>query len=630
MLHYHGDASCSGCAGVLPLLSAAASAGIAGSSGAAAVAHRREPRSKSGPEDSVTTIYTARRVISMEPGEDATAVAVRGSTIAAVGTIESMTSELEPGTFEIDRRYENDVIVPGLIEQHLHPLLGALSFACTIIAIEDWDVPERFSKAANDGTEYVARLRDTLLEMEDLPSDETLFTWGYHQYFHGEIRRPQLDAISPDRPVVVWHRSCHELILNSAAIAKYGITEKSVSGKGLASEQAEVAQGHFYENGLKLVLAPVGKDMLSPARIEDGVRRFTAYVRSKGITTICEPGTQAARPIQAFWEKNLGGDVGFRTYFIADGRGLYEQHKSDLDALIPATESYLSWGAGNVAWLPQQVKLFCDGAIFSLLMQVQEPYLDGHRGEWILAPVDYAAAFETYWNAGYHIHTHVNGDAGLQVVIDTLEKNQRANPRSDHRFTVVHFAVSQDDQVRRLKELGAIVSANPYYPCALADKYSHMGLGPERANSMARLGTAVREGVSISLHSDMPMAPADPLFLMWCAVNRITPSGRTADPEQRIDAESALRAVTIDAAYSIELENEIGSIKPGKKADLTILSDDPLLVDPREIRNIRVVDSIFAGRRVSGRSTGLHASVADELHGSHAVVSKDVLASPSG
>jgi predicted amidohydrolase YtcJ len=630
VLHYHGDASCSGCAGVLPWLSAVATAGFAASSKSSATLERRRPQKQTVSGQPDTTVYVAHRVITMEPGEDANAVAIRGSTVAAVGTLASVTAALEPGTFDIDRRYESNVIVPGLIEQHLHPLLGALSFACTIIAIEDWDVPGDFSKAANDRAEYVARLEKTLHEMVALPLGETLFTWGYHQYFHGQIRRPQLDAISPERPLVVWHRSCHELILNSAAIAKYGITSEGLAGKGLASEQADVEQGHFYENGLKLVLAPVGKDMLSPARIEAGVRRFTSYVRSKGITTICEPGTQLARPIQAFWEKNLGGDVGFRTYLIPDGRGLYEQNKNELNGLIPATEAYLSWGAGNVAWLPKQVKLFCDGAIFSLLMQVEEPYLDGHRGEWILAPIDYATAFEIYWNDGYHIHTHVNGDAGLQVVIDTLEKNQRANPRLDHRFTVVHFAVSQDRQVRRLKELGAIVSANPYYPCALADKYSHLGLGPERANSMARLGTAVREGISVSLHSDMPMAPADPLFLMWCAVNRITPSGRTAGPEQRIDAERALRAVTIDAAYSIELEDEIGSIRPGKKADLTVLSDDPLIVDPRNIRNIRVIDTIFAGRRVEIDNVAIRPAAADELHGGHAAVSNDVLASSAG
>jgi predicted amidohydrolase YtcJ len=337
------------------------------------------------------------------------------------------------------------------------------------------------------------------------------------------------------------------------------------------------------------------------------------------------------RPIQQFWESALSGNVGFRTYFIPEGRGLYEQYKGKLDQLVPATEAFTSGGRGNLAWLPKQVKLFSDGAIFSLLMQLEQPYLDGHKGEWIAEPASYSAAFKTYWDAGYHLHTHVNGDAGLQVVIDTLAENIRRKPRTNHRFTVVHFAVSQDAQVARLAELGAIISANPYYLSALADKYSEMGLGPERANSMVRLGAAVRNNISISLHSDMPMAPADPLFLMWCAVNRLTVSGRTADPNQRITAERALRAVTIDAAYSIELENEIGSIKAGKKADLTALSDDPLSVAPEKIREIRIVGAVFAGLPVDAAShPSVSSSAAGNLHAGQSSLSNDALNSPTG
>ena len=100
------------------------------------------------------------------------------------------------------------------------------------------------------------------------------------------------------------------------------------------------------------------------------------------------------------------------------------------------------------------------------------------------------------------------------------------NPRYDHRTTVVHFGFSEKEQVEELKDLSALVSANPYYTVALADKRSKSGVSPKRSNEIVRLGDAVKEGISISLHSDMPMAPAQPLFLMWSAVNRTTPSGR--------------------------------------------------------------------------------------------------------
>jgi predicted amidohydrolase YtcJ len=126
---------------------------------------------------------------------------------------------------------------------------------------------------------------------------------------------------------------------------------------------------------------------------------------------------------------------------------------------------------------------------------------------------------------------------------------------------------------------------------------------------MVRLGDLSRAGIRWSLHSDMPMAPADPLFLMWCAVNRITTSGRVAGPNQRISAEEALRGVTIQAAYSLKLEDEIGTISPGKRANLTILKKNPLSVDPSEIRNIGVWGTVMEGRKLPGGAADKRASI---------------------
>lgn len=245
---------------------------------------------------------------------------------------------------------------------------------------------------------------------------------------------------------------------------------------------------------------------------------------------------------------------------------------------------------------PNQIKLFADGAIYSQLMQVREPYLDGHEGAWMMDKSLFERAFRIYWDAGYHIHIHVNGDAGVDRVLDTLEANMRRNPRFGHRTVLVHFAVSDPDQVARIKNLGAIVSGNPYYVTALSDQYSEVGLGPKRADAMVRLGDLTRNGIRWSLHSDMPMAPADPLFLMWCAVTRLTASGRVADPDQRASIEDALRGVTIEAAYSLKLEDEIGTLEPGKRANMTILSQNPLTVEADAIRDIAVWGTVMEGR----------------------------------
>ncbi len=145
--------------------------------------------------------------------------------------------------------------------------MGALSFACVVIAIEDWDIPGKFSRAsAKDNAEYTARLKEALAEMSAAPKTETLFTWGYHQYFHGDVRRPENSTRSV---LTVQSLSAASFVPRThpqqRRTQKYGITETSLSGKDLASEgEADLATGHFYENGLKLVLEPVGKDMLSP------------------------------------------------------------------------------------------------------------------------------------------------------------------------------------------------------------------------------------------------------------------------------------------------------------------------------------------------------------------------------
>ena len=222
-------------------------------------------------------------------------------------------------------------------------------------------------------------------------------------------------------------------------------------------------------------------------------------------------------------------------------------------------------------------------------------YTDGHEGEWMMDLDLFAATFNAYWDAGYQIHVHENGDAGLEMVLDVLEAAQQRNPRTDHRTTLVHFGFSTKDQVERIAKLGAIVSANPYYVTALADNYSENGIGPERADQMVRLGDVVRAGVPLSLHSDMPMAPAQPLYLMWAAVNRETVSGRIAGPEQRIAVEDALEAVTLGAAYSIRLEDQIGSLMPGKLANLTSLSASPYDVPSEQIKNINVMGTMLEG-----------------------------------
>jgi predicted amidohydrolase YtcJ len=562
---------------------------------AAAAASTQAPAPKAATAAGAVTVFTAATVNTMDPAtEGATAVAVADGRILAVGSLEEVERALAGRPFTIDPSFADKVLMPGLIEQHLHPILGALTLSMEIIAIEDWELPGRTAKAALTEEAYQARLREAEAALTD-PS-AYLFSWGYHKLWHGPLNRAVLDRISPTRPILVWHRSCHEMFLNSAAIADMGIDAAMVSGKGPRSDQVDLDAGHFYEKGLELITGPVLKRLATPERVIAGLNMLVAYLHHNGVTTLNEPGALITPQLLDIYRNILGAeDTPFYSLFIPDGRAIFDRHR-EAGALAVTKQVAAMAPAGKVRFLPGQVKLYADGAIVSQLMQMKDGYLDGHQGEWILPPPDLQSAVRLYWDAGYQIHTHVNGDLGLEVLLTALEERAQANPRADHRCVIVHFANSTEAQVGRIAKLGAIVSANPYYVRGFADMYAATGLGPERADNMVRAGSVVRRGVPFSLHSDLPMGPAKPLFNAWCAVNRVTTSGRVAGPDQRISVEQALRAITIDAAQSWRLEHEMGSITPGKVANFTILLEDPRKADPIRLKDIPIWGTVFEGR----------------------------------
>ena len=539
-------------------------------------------------------IYTAKDVITMDSAQPrAEAVAVADGRILGVGSTQAVLKLVGDKPVRVDTSFADKVMVPGLIDQHLHPLLSALTLTSEIISIEDWVLPDSTVAAVHGREAYLDGLRAAEMAMAE--PNTLLLSWGFHHYFHGKLTRADLDGISNSRPIIVWHRSAHEFFLNSMALRLTGVSRETVAAQAPAiREQINFTEGHFWERGAFEFLLPELMPLIaSPERVLGGLAFTEKYLHASGVTTSAEPGGSTDMyPIQV----SVLGDTEtpFRFYFIPDGRtlgGLFAD-----DTLIAETEKLLPLATGNTAFLPKQVKLFADGAIFSQLMQMQEGYTDKHDGEWMMEPAAFARVFRTYWNAGYQIHVHQNGDAGLEMVLDVLEQNMRRNPRKDHRTTIVHFGFATAQQVQRIARLGAIVSANPYYTVALADRYGEIGIGSERADKMVRLGDVARAGVSFSLHSDMPMAPSQPLFLMWAAVNRTTPSGRVAGPEQRISVQQALAAVTIEAAYSLRLEHDIGSISPGKLANFTILEASPFAVKPDAIKDIDIWGTVLEGR----------------------------------
>lgn len=530
------------------------------------------------------TIFHAAKVITMETGSpQANAVAIKEDRIVGVGNARMLKKQWQGATYS--QQFKDKVIMPGLIDNHLHPSMAAVLLPMNFITPFDWDLPHQEVTGVRTKSEYLNQLKS---QVGASNQDDWYFTWGYHHYFHGEISRADLDAISTTQPIVVWHRSFHEVYVNTAMLRAVGVKDSDYAD----IHNMDVANGHFYESGLLKFFPILAQKVLSPEWFSQGLALVKETVHQGGVTTIADQGfglfnLEMEWPfIQKFLENE---STPFRTYLI------YSTVNPLSDKLQIKTMAALKERNGHRVQFVDQIKIVGDGAFFSLLMQMKDGYLDGHEGEWITPPDAMAKKAKYYWDAGYQLHIHSNGDKSHDVVMDIIEGLIKDNPKADHRTTLHHLGYSTDNQSKRMAELGILVSAQPYYFHVLGDKYSEMGLGPDRAESIFRGQSLIDAGVPLSLHSDFTMAPVKPLTLAWVAANRITGNGNELAPDLRISVDDALRGVTIEAAYAIQMEDEIGSIKVGKKADFTILEQDPYAIPPENLKDIPIWGTVFEG-----------------------------------
>ena len=337
-------------------------------------------------------VYNASKIITLNPDTPITeAVAVRGERILAAGSVADIQERFSDQDLIFDSRFENLVLIPGLINQHEHAWLASLLFSTAILSIEDWVLPDGAVKRAKGAVEYRERLKNIVRSHSD--SSEVLYTWGFHQLFHGELTRADLDEISTTIPIVVLQRSLHEQIHNTAALNHFGIDQSLIDDASPSVRaQTNLSEGHFWEQGQSLIVPVVFADLFRPSRYLPALEKLEAYWHAAGTTLVAEPGGIVSPALIAAQNHVLGDlDTPFRMYYIADGRSFVTNfHESDV---ITETEKLYISAEGMTKFIPNQVKLFADGAMFSQLMQMSEGYLDGHHGEWLMDPEVFERAF---------------------------------------------------------------------------------------------------------------------------------------------------------------------------------------------------------------------------------------------
>jgi predicted amidohydrolase YtcJ len=544
-------------------------------------------------EQLVVTVFEAKQIVTMDRAvPTARFVAVSDGIILGVAdSYEALAPWTANRKIVRNNQFRTRILYPGFIDPHVHPMQSAVMFNIPFLAPDDWRLPGGTYPGARNPADYRRMLRAQIAA-----SDAPLFiSWGQHELFHGSIDRAELDQIAPERPVLIWQRSFHDIILNSKGMELLGMGTRAEFDTKLAAVKADPAHGNFErgivtETALLAALDGLRPHILTPDKMAKGFADMQTMMRRSGVTTISDMGTGL------FADFNTEAGMMKRFFERPDNpsRVMLMQMAGRFN---PADEaafaSIKTRFAGAHVRVDRRAKMFADGAFFAQNMRMNAPgYADGHVGKWITEPVDFNKQMAALWSAGYDLHIHVNGDEGLDMVLDAIAALER---RPSQSITLEHLGFSTEEQNKRIASMGLMVSAQPNYIHVLGDAYAKSGLGPDRAASMSRLGSLEAKGVTLGMHSDFNMAPIDPLRLAWIAANRQTVDGNIKGPMERLSIEKALRAITIEAAEVIGMQDMVGSIRAGKKADFVVLASDPATGKRETLKDVKVEGVVFEG-----------------------------------
>lgn len=537
-----------------------------------------------------TTIYTARKIITMNPNQpEVSHVAVRDGRILGAGSL----AELEPwGDYELDTRFADKVLMPGMIEGHAHTMEGTLWRNVYVGWFDRMDPDGKVW----DGVKTIDGVLDRLSEADKLldDPDTPLSGWSLDPIYmdNQRVSRHDLDKVSATRPIGVLHASGHILNVNSKALEMAGLLKPGVNHPGIPLGDDGLPTGELYgPDAMTPVAGFVGYDRAMTDCDERGLVDYAKLCVRAGVTTSTDLAARLTDESVSMMLDVTGRDrFPLRVVPLRIFLGMTAEECVDYTVgLKEKSTDLLRLG---------RIKAVADGSIqgFSARMRWPGYHNGAPNGLWYTAPDQMSDLYNRALAAGIQVHTHTNGDQATQMVLDVFEPALRANPSPDHRFTIQHCQLADAAQFAKMGKLGMCVNLFANHHFYWGDEHYRLTVGPERAQRMNATRTALASNVPLAIHSDAPVTPLGPLFTAWAAVNRITASGRTQGEGEKISVDQALYAITMGAAYTLHLDGELGSIEVGKRADFAVLEDDPTAVDAMALKDVAVWGTVQGGR----------------------------------
>jgi predicted amidohydrolase YtcJ len=530
------------------------------------------------------TIFKNGNILTMEEATPrAEALAVQFGRIYRVGKTAEVEKLAKPETKVIDLK--GQTLLPGFIDTHNHFCLYALLTG---------QADCRPAAGCIRGEDVVEALR---AKAENTPPGKWVMGWGYAPYLlddKKDLTREDLDRATKKHPICLVHVSVHGAVVNSLALKELGFTKKTPDppgGKilrdakgdpnGILSESAFMGPLFFDSPSIYMkMMAEYDREERAEMMI-----RCAAHYHRLGLVGAHDPFVDAVT-LRTYQEVTDAGRLAFRlnAYIL--------NHWAD-----PLMSAGINRGFGS-EWLKiGAVKIFLDGGMSSRTAAVFEPYLAAGGGTGILNydQKGINQEIQKFDRAGYQISVHAQGDRALDMLLKAFAQVMvKGNPMRHH---IVHAGNLTAPQIDRVEELGLYIASQANFLSLLGDGFIE-AYGPIRSQELYRFGTFLRRNIKLTLSSDCPVAEPNPLIGVRDSICRRTASGQEIGLPESITAEQALALYTREAAYFSFEEEERGTLKEGKLADLVVLDKDPIKLSPEEIPNCQVKMTVAGGKIV--------------------------------
>ena len=536
------------------------------------------------------TLFRAREIVTLSNVEGATGVAVVDGRISAVGSFDELRDSLNGTEFVVYETFRDAILVPGFIEAHGH-LLPNGSFSQHLWL--GFDDRRRSDGSIDLGCKSINDVIDRLrARAEETPPGQHVFGVGFDPMFLDgrALTRHDLDRVSTEHFVSVMNASLHWGYANSALINQQGITA-ATDALGVEKDATGEPTGAFAETAMALIFDAVGAMRQDTAQ---SIRAGAQLARLAGVTTHSDLAVRILGNVfDEYVATSTSGELPVR---VVISPHMYETFRR-LSPEATLTRLPEIREMTNDRFYLGPLKWISDGSIQGYTAALNWPgYCNGHEDGHLL--LDRATIVESvlpFHDEGYQVSIHANGDRAIDATLQALADIVEASPRADHRHRIEHAQMMSPEQLLAARESDVALNFFSNHLFYWGDIHYSQTMGPEKAERCNPAKSALDLAIKISIHSDAPVTPVAPLFTMWCAMNRVTRTGRVLGPNERLSATEALRAVTLGAAELMHLDHELGSIEVGKFADFTVLAQNPLTVAPSDVKDIAELATVLAG-----------------------------------